>query len=64
MLRKALDIAPKNGDAHVNMAAYYFSMKDYASSWKHVHPAQTHGADVNPRLLHDLRQKMHEPLQY
>jgi Tfp pilus assembly protein PilF len=61
ILQKALDIAPQNGDAHVNMALFYFSVGDYPSSWKHVHFAQDYKAAVNPTFLHDLQGKMPEP---
>ena len=61
MLKKALDIAPQNGDAHVNIALYYFSTRDYPSSWKHVHFAQDNKAAVNPNFLRDLKGKMPEP---
>ncbi len=60
-LKKALDIDSKNGDAHVNIALYYFDVRDYPSSWKHIHLAQSNKANVNPDFLRDLKAKLPEP---
>jgi Tfp pilus assembly protein PilF len=60
-LKKALDIDFKNGDAHVNIALYYFGIGDYPSSWQHIHLAQQYKAMVNPNFLRDLRDKLPEP---
>jgi Tfp pilus assembly protein PilF len=61
MLQKALELDNKNGDAHVNMALYYFEAKEYSAAWKHVHLAQDNRAQVKPAFVRDLRNKMPEP---
>ena len=61
MLMKALELDPKNGDAYGNTSLYYFTVGDFASSWKYVHLAQDNMAEVKPELLADLRRKMPEP---
>ena len=61
MLKKALDIDSKNGDAHVNMALYYFETGEYLAAWKHIHLAQDNNAAVRPEFLRDLKSKMPEP---
>ena len=61
MLKKALEIDPKNGDAHVNIAAYYFDQKDYASSWTHIHTAQDLKTEIKKEFIADLTSKMPEP---
>jgi len=62
-LQKALEIDSRNGDAHVNMALYYFMQGNYASSWRHIHTAQALKAKVNPGFIRDLRSKMPEPTE-
>lgn len=61
MLKRALELDPKNGDAHANTALYYFTTGDYRSSWTHVHLAQDNQAVVRPELIADLKQKLPEP---
>ena len=61
MLKKALELDNKNGDAHVNIALYYFDAKDYATAWKHVHLAQDSKAQIKPAFILDLKSKMSEP---
>ena len=61
MLKKALEVDSKNGDANVNMALYYFETKDYVAAWKHVHYAQDNRTQIKPELLPDLRSMMPEP---
>jgi hypothetical protein len=61
MLKKAVEINPKNGDAHVNIALYYFGVGDYTAAWIHIHLAQDNNTVVKSEFLHDLRRKIPEP---
>lgn len=61
LLKKAIDLDPSNADAHVNIAAYYFRVGDYATCWQHVHAAQKLGADVRGEFIKELTEKMPEP---
>ena len=61
MLEKALGLDPLNGDAHVNIAAYYFEAGEYSAAWKHVHLAQDNKAAIRAEFLRDLKRRMPEP---
>lgn len=61
MLKKVIEIDPANGDAHVNMARYYFEMKDYTNCWKHIVLAEKRKAKIDPLFLGGLAAKMPRP---
>ncbi|MCM8776056.1 MAG: tetratricopeptide repeat protein [Candidatus Omnitrophica bacterium] len=55
---KAIELNPGLGDAYYNRAIVYFQKGDYGKSWEDVQKADSLGADIHPKFLESLREKM------
>lgn len=55
---KTLELEPKHGDAHNNLAYIYFLAKQYEKSWEHMQLAKQYGAEVNPQAEAALKKAM------
>jgi len=55
MLLKALEIDPKNGDAHVNIAQSFCERKQNKKAWEHIRKAQSLKARIAPGLLSEMQ---------
>ena len=53
-LARAVDLQPRFGEAHNNLAVLDFYRKDYAGSWEHVHAAEAAGVKVDPLFRAEL----------
>lgn len=53
-LARAVDLRPRFGEAHNNLAVLDFYRKDYPGSWEHVHAAEAAGVRVDPMFRAEL----------
>lgn len=60
-LRKALELGPKESCVYENMAVYYFKKGRYDQAWEYVAKSRELGGRIDPRFLHDLKQRMPPP---
>lgn len=59
--REAIRLKPSFGRAHNNLAVALYFTGDYAGAWKEVHITQKQGAEVHPKFIQALAEKMPEP---